>query len=482
MKKTLNIKYSFFIFWVACVSYANAPTHLAFNEKITQMIKQQLPEATVGVIVQEAETGKIIYNYHGTKHFLPASTTKLFTAAAALKELGPDFCYDTTLYYNPEKLSNDTYKGDIAVKFTGDPSFKVVYLYGLLGKLSKASIKSIQGDLIIDDTIFEGPLLGNGWTWDSAPWHHSAPVSAIIIDRNQFGVTLYPAQKIGENVIAKLEQVYASAKFRSLKTDIRSVTYEDSETICQLNTLVDDQNNVELNGCWPIGGSPAHLRLAVRDPRLHAKRLINEALIKLNIKLNGDIKFSKVPSNLTKLAHHSSEPLYVLLNAILGDSNNLYAESLTKTLGAQLYGKGSFKTGSLAVRRILSDITGIDFSQTRLLDGSGASRYNLLTPQHLSRLLYTMHHEEQLNKPFREALAISGVNGTLKTRFSAFDTKSNIKAKTGSLSGVSALSGYMTTNSGKELIVTIMINHSVMKGAVLKQFENDLCCFLIGEL
>ncbi len=382
---------------VACASgctTVRANTAQDFNTRITSMIKNNLPEATVGVILQDVATGKIIYDYHGSKHFLPASTAKLFTAAAALMELGPDFRYETGLYYNSAGLKGGVYKGDLALKFSGDPSFKLPYLHSLLKKLQETQIKEVQGDLWIDDTLFDGPMLGHGWTWDSTPWYHAAPVSAIIIDRNQFGITLFPAREIGGEVAAKFDTAYPAAKFRTLHSNVKAVTYEDSETICQIMVQVDDYNNVDLSGCWPIGTEPAHLRLAIKNPRLQAQRLINEALEKLNIKLHGKIKFGKVPDHLAKLAHHDSEPLHVLLNAVLGDSNNLYAESLTKTLGAELYGKGSFKTGALAMQKILSQTTGIDFSQMRLLDGSGESRYNLLTPLHLARLLYTMHNEK----------------------------------------------------------------------------------------
>lgn len=462
-------------------SAATSPT--ALQQKITTMIKAKLPSATVGVTVQDLDSGKTIYDYHGNKHFLPASTAKLFTAAAALKQLGADYQYNTTLYYAADKVAKDgLYQGNIALEFTGDPSFNVVKLYSLLGKLSELKLKKITGNLVIDDTIFAGPLLGNGWTWDSTSWYHAAPVSAIIIDRNQFGVILYPANQIGGVVKTKLEQIYPGAKHRNLKSNVVGVTLEDSENLCQFNAEVDEDNNAELSGCWPIGGEPVLLRLAVKDPQLQAEILIREALQRLGIEFKGKFVYGKVPAKLTKLAHHASEPLSVLLGAILGDSNNLYAESLTKTMGAKMYGTGSFKTGALAVRQTLSSMTGIDFSQMRLMDGSGASRYNLIAPEHLSRLLYTMHHEPKIGVHFREALAISGINGTLKSRFASFDTKANIKAKTGSLNGVSALSGYLTTRSNHQLIVTIMINHALENASILKQFENELCYLLVNEL
>lgn len=464
-------------------SYAVAyAANASFNNHLTRMIQSNLPDATVGVILQDANSGEILYSYNGNKLFLPASTTKLFTAAAALKLLGPNYHYNTSLFYNPAALKFGMHHGDVGLQFSGDPSLESTTLHSLLQKLSNAKITVINGDLIIDDSIYTGPLLGLGWTCDSAAWYHSAPVAAIIIDRNQFGVTLFPVPKAGDKVNARLEKEYLGSKFRTLHSDIIAATFEDSETICQISALVDDNNNVNIGGCWPVGTQPVHLRLAIKNPRVQAQQLVKDDLDKLKIKLTGKIKFATIPDNLTKLAHHSSEPLHALLKPILSESNNLYAETLTKTLGSKLFATGSFKTGSAAVQQILSEMTGIDFSQTRILDGSGESRYNLVTPVHLSRLLYTMQQQPNLKGHFRNALAMSGFNGSLKNRFTSVTNAANIQAKTGTLNGVSTLAGYFTTHTKRELIVTIMINHALESTVLLKQFEEDLCAFVIAEL
>lgn len=437
------------------------------------MIKTSLPEAMVGVTIQDVNSGKILYEYHGSKYFIPASTTKLFTAAAALWELGPDYTFDTSLYLDKKDRI-------AALKFSGDPSLKLSHIHSLIKKLQQAQITEIQ-DLIVDDSVFEGPLIGTGWTWDSTPWYYSAPVSAIVIDNNQFGVTLFPAKELGGKVEVVADAKYPNDKPKRINSDVKGVTYQDSETICQLEVKVHEDNAAEFSGCWPVGESPVNLQLAILNPRKLSKDLLTVALRNAQIELKGQIKFEKIPDNFTKLAHHESKPLHTLLGAVLADSNNLYAESLTKTLGAELFGKGSFKTGTLAIKQILSEITGIEFEQTRLTDGSGSSRYNLLSPLHLSRLLYTTYNEKKLGPYFRDALSLSGVNGTLKKRMASFDTKANVQAKTGTLNGVSALSGYLTTRSGQKLIVTIMVNQSTSTPAEMKQFENDLCYFVVNQ-
>lgn len=457
---------------VSCVLQAEDLGRTA--QKIKGLIKNSLADASVGVVVQDANTGKLLYDYQAQKNFTPASTTKLFSAAAALLELGPDFVYETALYYSPAS-------GDVAIKFSGDPTLKVTELYSLLAALQTKS-KVIKGDLWIDDTIYQGPLLGHGWTWDSTSWYHAAPVSAIILNKNQFGVTLFSAAAPGSKVEARFDPAYPGATLRKLKTNLIAVTTEQSENICQISAEVDEDNNLKLNGCWPIANEPTHLRLALKNPRKNAELLIREALTKLDLKLNGTIRFGKTPAKLDKIAHHNSEPLHVLLNAVLAHSNNLYAETLLKTLGARRFGVGSFKTGVLAMQRTLEGVTGIDFAKARLFDGSGESRYNLLTAQQLARLLYTMQQETTLKPYFKQALAASGVSGTLQKRFTSFDTKNNIHAKTGSLSGVSALAGYLRTRRDRELIVTIMINGAMQDGPALREFENKLCYYLVNQL
>jgi len=457
------------------LAWANDLKTNDLNNAITQMIRSNLPEATVGVILQDLNSGEILYNYHGAKHFLPASTAKLFSSAAALKELGPHYRYETALYYSMQN-------GELGLKFSGDPSFKLADLLNLLKKLQELKVSEIRGTIWIDDTTFEGPLLASGWTWDSAPWYYSAPVSAIIIDRNQFGITLFPTKVIGDPVRAQLDKAVLGKQEHKIKANIRAVSASDAETLCQLLVDVDQQNNVDLGGCWPTGSDPLHLNLALRNPRLQAQQLINSALQQLQIKSTAKIKFAKIPVHLQKLTQHDSEQLSVLLKVILGDSDNLYAESVTKTLGAKRFGKGSFKTGVLAIQQILAPFTGIDFKQARLVDGSGASRYNLISPLHLSQLLYAMAQDPTLAKYFRDSLAVSGLTGTLQTRFADFENIASMQAKTGTLNGVSALSGYLTTRTQRELILTILINQALGKSSELKEFEHKLCYFLAEQL
>lgn len=473
----------FIIAALACsnaLCFANIKVDAPWRATVTQMIKNTLPHANVGVVVQDAVSREIIYTYHANKHFLPASTAKLFTAAAALKYLGPEYRFATSLLYKPGAIKRHVYRDHLVLRFSGDPSLQRSSLQALFQNLSSAKIKVIKGDLLIDDSIFAGPTYALGWAWDSTPWYHAAPTNAIIIDGNQFGVTLLPSDTLGDQVKVTLNPEDSGTNLRQISSDVRTVSYADSENLCQLIANVDDNNNLQLGGCWPQGSSPIQLRFAIKNPRLQATQLIQRTLQDLNIKFAGQIKFAPTPADMQVLAQHTSEPVAALIKPILSESNNVYAESLTKTIGAQMYGVGSFKTGTAGLQRVLQDTMGLDLTAAKFVDGSGESHYNLLMPQHLAQLLLSMRFDPQVAGHFRNALAVSGMNGTLQNRFGK--NIPQVFAKTGTMHGVSTLAGYFTTKQKREVIIAIMINHATETNKVLKQFEEELCYFLMEQL
>lgn len=470
------------LFFLMCVYSATAVAQLRDEaiDKVSELISKLAPQAAIGVMIQNVDNGQVLYETRAKEWFTPASTTKLFTAAAALYYLGPEYRYQTTLYYNKSEISGDKLNGDVAIVFQGDPSFNSDNLTTMVGRLQQLGIREISGDFYIDDSFFEGPMLGRGWGIDSVPWYYSAPVSAIIIDQNQVGVTLKPSQTIGQETTASLTQL-AHSQFFPIASNIKTVTFAESEKLCQIEVNMSKNNEITIGGCWPVGEDSVALKLAVSDPKKYVQEKIQEQLKKFDITFSGQIKFEASPSKLSKLVVHESKPLHELLVKVLAESNNIYSDSLTKVLGQKMYGKGSFHAGVLAIEQVLARPTGIDFSKLRLVDGSGISHYNLVTPEQLSRLLYTMVHDQVIGSYFREALALSGVNGTLKRRLASFDTKSHVRAKTGSMTGVSALSGYLETRNQKQLIVTIITNRALLSSSSLKQFEDEICYVLSGQ-
>ena len=446
--------------------------------KIDELVQQHFANAMFGLVVQDADSGEVLYEKSAHTAFVPASAAKLFSAAAALYELTPQFRFRTKIKYDKSSVKARTLTGPLVLEFTGDPSLTASALKGLVRNLKKTTITTITGNLIIDDSCFQGDVVGAGWSNDDLTWSYAGPISAIILDENRVYLAATSAKKLGNPTAFAL--IGRNKQYFKVQSAVKTVTWQTSQRMCGLQLAMDQNNNVHASGCWPMLKGTRNLKLAVKNPRKLAADLIVSTLRAENINFKGKVVYAKAPKNIHTLATHMSLPLSSLLSKVLGNSNNIYAEAITKTLGAKLYQHGSFRTGTLAIKAVLQQPTGINFAEINLVDGSGLSRYNLISPHQFARLLYTMYHSPSLRKPFANALALAGVKGTLRARLTAFDTNQHVRAKTGSFRGVSALSGYIKTTNHKILIFTMLVNNTVMPLRKVKKIEDELCQVLVN--
>ena len=243
---------------------------------------------------------------------------------------------------------------------------------------------------------------------------------------------------------------------------------------CSLTLNVNEKNKIELGGCWPEG-SKGWQNFSIQNPALFASNVLTHYLTEQGIVLRGHVETGYEPKGLKLIAKHESKPLHELLQHELKDSDNVYAESLLKTIGYYHTGHGTFQEGVNTEKAELTKLADIDFQQTTINDGSGQSRYDLLMPRQITKLLYSVYHNRKLKKDIMTALPISGVDGTLHYRMRSAMMKGKVHAKTGSMSGVSTLSGYMTAGDGKELIFSIMVNHFLGKIKKARAFQDEVC-------
>ena len=468
--------------WFAFIFFMHLPSVLAnpssdFEEKVDTLIRQHLPNATVGLVIQDLASGNMVIEKNSFDNFYPASNTKLFTAAAALKFFGPSFQYQTSMNASLDKIKSGILDDNLYITFRGDPSLTTTDLLSLFKQLKAKGINQIKGNIIIDDTSFEDPSYAPGWTFDSISWAYSAPVSSIILNENKIRLKLLQPHSIYEEI--KIEQADETLPPFNINAHVIAVSHEESETSCQLNINVE-KNDIRLSGCWPIEKTPGALELAINSPRHLAQSVIQQALKQNEIKLIGQIQFNKAPKDIPAILIKRSPALKNLLRHVLAESNNLYAESLTKALGLAFLGQGSFQVGIHAIEEILSKDTQIDFSQMRLSDGSGQSRYNLVSPHIISQLLYQLHQDPQFSI-FYTSLSTAGKNGSLMERMKGKNIVGKIVAKTGTAIGTSALSGYFTADSGKQYVFSLLINQSLNNNNARKAFEDKLCLLMIEE-
>ncbi len=351
--------------------------------------------ASVGIKVVSVETGEVIYVKNAHKLHHPASTTKLFTAATALAKLGSNFQFETTLH--AVRTDDPHVIGNLYLKGKGDPVLGSDFIIQLSDVLAKAGIKSIVGDIVVDETYFDTVREGPGWMWDDKPFH----VSALSI--------------------------------RDLEPDVKT-------------------------------GSRA----------IACGNLLKTTLIQKGMTLSGDVIAGTVSSDAQIVATHLSPFLSEIIRLMNKPSDNWIAEFLFKSIGAVVKGEpGTWRKGRDSITESLGEI----FDEPpahRFVDGSGLSRYNLLNVELLTNLLVYMYNNFELMPEFTASLPIAGVDGTLKNRMQGMYAEKVLRAKTGTLSGVSALAGYTRTADCEVFAFGILISHYVGSAATARGIQDKI--------
>lgn len=456
MRACFNIFFGLMMWVFTSFSFADAGLTAVLNQDIAAQAKN----SHIGFIVLDPATGSTLYQYQSSQYFAPASNTKLFTAIAALIGLGPNYHYQTSLNVKNGTVINKAINGNLYIKFSGDPSFSSQDLAQLFMGLKQQGISQINGNLIIDNTVFE-PGVGLGVTIDDGMWGFGVPASSIIIDENAMNVML------ASNTSKPLVQSVSPPLF-NVKSEMEWLS-PANQRLCTFQVASKPDNSLILKGCFPKGLS--NLNLAIPNPEGYAIDLIQQDVNTAGIALNGKILFGVSPSSAgIVLVSHQSQPLTVLITTMLKNSDDLYAEALTKTLGVKRYGIGSDKAGVAAIEDYLS---GYNLPNYTLENGSGSSRYNLVSPMVMAQLMYQATQNKWLNAALMQALPISGVDGTMQS-FPSNVLKGKIYAKTGTMEHAANLTGYLITQSGKKLIFSLLIDDSPLTDSQLRLFQAKL--------
>lgn len=449
----------------------------AFADVNIAPLTDNLPEgASAGIIAKNLNQNKIIADYNGSTFMLPASTQKVFTAVAAKLVLGDEFKFDTSLLTNG-KIQNNTLDGNLIVRFTGDPDLTSGQLYTLLSELKKQGINKINGDLVLDTSVFSSHDRGLGWIWNDLTMCFNSPPSAANIDNNCFYAELDANQAPGETVKINVPAQFPIQVFGQVY-----VADSNEAPYCQLDVVVHDNNRYQVKGCLARQAKPFGLSFAVQDPDAYAAAIIQRQLKRLGIEFNGKVLQPQKPQQGQMLAQHFSKSLPDLLKKMMKKSDNQIADSLFRAIAYNYYKRpASFQLGTLAVKSVLQK-QGIKFGNSILADGSGLSRHNLVAPKTmLSVLEYIGRNEDKLH--LMETFPIAGVDGTISGRGGLINPPlvKNVIAKTGSLKGVYNLAGFMTNARGEKVAFVQFINgystgdlESKTKRAPLVQFESSL--------
>ncbi len=414
-----------------------------------------IPGSQVGVAYLRPHDNNIYGNNVDT-YMHPASTLKVITGLAAILYLGHDYRFKTNLEISSNQVSsqgnvktdsNGVLHGNVLIKFDGDPSFTTQSYRTLINTLVSNRIKKISGDVIIDVSKFAGLSKGEGWSWNDLPICFTSPASTAIINRNCVFAQLQP-NGIGAVASAKLN----SASPITIKSDAIGVKQSNYGGNCELEANLYMKNQYHITGCVPVIGKnqPWPLSLSVSDPDQWAVDWTNNLLKEKNISVNS-IKIARSPQDgYTTVGSIESKPLSELVKYMLHRSNNLYADAIAKTVGAEYYKlPATYARTTRALRAVLKKYANINLGNTYLVDGNGLSPHNLVTPHKMLEVLEFINlNDDKID--FIKLLPVADVSGTLHWRASTRNPPlgKNVTAKTGSLQNVSNLMGFMKTKSG----------------------------------
>jgi len=427
-----------------------------------------LERAHVGLMVQKAESGEVLFEHAAERRFIPASTTKLVTAAVAVAHLEPDFRWETRIVA-AGPVSAGTLQGDLWVVGDGAPDLSVQELERIPDTLRGAGIERIDGDLIGDDRVFSGPQWGAGWMWDDLFGGSAAGVSGLQLSPNRISAVLEPGV-LGEPATLVLPRGVPPLPIR---TEVLTGA-PGSETRIAFIPDPDDER-VVLSGWIPAGAESVPMLLAPPHPTHYLLDRLAALLDAGGIEVSGRPRRASDGENPAAASWSTtirSRPFEAVLAGLLKRSDNQIAETLLRTLGREAGDGGSAAEG-LAVIESTLEAWGIEPGAIRLTDGSGLSRYNEIAPAALNRLL---RRSRQLPgyDAFRAALPVGGVDGTLSRRFRGTEANRNVRAKTGSLSGVRGLAGFVTDGDGEIIVFTLLLNGYDVPGDVATALEDLL--------
>ncbi|ARJ38663.1 D-alanyl-D-alanine carboxypeptidase/D-alanyl-D-alanine-endopeptidase [Sporosarcina sp. P21c] len=424
------------------------------------MSSQRMRGTRSSVIVREADTNRIVYQYRGNQGVTPASNVKVLTSTSALEVLGKDYTFDTDVLTNGT-VKNGILDGHLYLRGTGDPTLLESDLLRMARQMRESGIRSVTGHIVADDTWFDTQRLSPGIHKSDETYYYAAQVSALTISPNKdydAGTTIVEA-KPTRNGKAGAVTLTPHTDIVKVVNRTRTVPKNQRNTV----TMKRQQgtNTIIVSGNVPLNSNGKRQWVTVSNPTAYTADVFKRALAKEGIKLQPTARVTrgKTPASAELLAKKESMSLYYLMMPFMKYSNNSHAEILAKSMGRAVYNEGSWNAGLRVVRETLEK-NSISTKGIYLEDGSGMSHKNKIPSEKIAEVLYAAQSKEWY-PAFERSLPIAGVNdrmlgGTLRNRLTSPIVRGKVQAKTGSLNGTDSLSGYVKTKSGQELIFSIL--------------------------
>jgi D-alanyl-D-alanine carboxypeptidase/D-alanyl-D-alanine-endopeptidase (penicillin-binding protein 4) len=429
-------------------------------------------QSQIAIEIFDLTEGKSLYSHNNKLLLHPASNMKLLTSAAGLVFLGPDYEFTTTLYYNGV-AEGETLFGDLYIVGGLDPDLTSKDLDSLVQAVKSFEKRFIIENIYADISIKDSLYWGSGWMWDEHPDPDAPLLSALNINDNTIEVFV-TGNKVGLRGIVSIKPETKYVQVENLSVTVPSNVPND------LNITRDwfnNKNTIIIEGNVRRGeiiDSSEHTeKLNLLEPEIYFLTLFKEHLEKEKIFSFGELDIKTLPDGSIYLAE-INRPLVNVLTNLNKESDNLSAEMLLYALALKDSSAPSVAKNGIEIVKSLIDSVGLDPDDYSLADGSGVSRYNLVSAELLIELLKYMYNHSEFY-PYYNSLSIAGVDGTLEKRMKNTKAENNVHAKTGTLSGVGSLSGYVSAKNGNLITFSILIQNYVGKNSVARRLQDKIC-------
>lgn len=416
--------------------------------------RSSLKASRMGVQMQSLDDGAIVFSHNADELLNPASNVKLVTSAAALASLGPEFRYDTEFLVEPE-LGADGKVKTLYVRGKGDPSMTSERMWGVVAELWHAGVREV-GEIVVDDSWFDAERTPPGYDQEDSDRAYMAPTGALSLNWNAAAIYLRPGNSPGAKGMVEMEPpsdyfvVENQLTTGSARARRVSVTSDPAGPVQKI--VVRGQLPSERGGAVSVWKK-------IDNPPMYYGQTLKQMLGTRGVKVKGKVKVGLTPSKAKMLHVAQSDTFDVILKRLNKLSSNFVAEQLLKTMGAELKGApGSFTKGVEVTEQFLERDVGIPRGTYVMKNGSGLNDANRFSAAQLNRLLRYMYERFPFAPEYMSSVPIAGKDGTLKYRFEGSDAVGRLRAKTGTLESVSALSGYVTSAGGERFTFSIMAN------------------------
>lgn len=486
-------------------------------KKVDELLEQpEVARAFWGVEVVSLDSGKTLYSKNADKLFIPASNTKLFTTAATLGLIGPDYRFKTTIETTGVVDKYGRLSGDLIIVGRGDPNLSgrtlpynlrterkmppIQVLEQLADQIAARGVKVIDGDIVADDSFFAFERYGGGWAVEDTISEWGAPVSALTINDNLMFVSILPAANPGEKAFVSIQPF---PEYYRVDNRVMTTPPGTGPRRIYINRE-PGSDRLTIYGNIPLDDLGASDALSIEDPADFASKLMYSLLSKRGITIYGRTrtKHTEVASLSTLtvtsiagggasremtpqvpppllLATYESQPIAQDLRVINKVSQNLHAELMLRLLGREKGSSGTIDGGLEVVRSFLLQ-AGIRPEEYALYDGSGLSRQNLVSPQAIVKLL-TYVSKQPWADAYIDTLPVGGVDGSLAYRFKDDAAMGRVKAKTGTLGHVNSLAGFATTKKGERVAFAIMANNHVLPNRRAEETIDQIVSMIVDD-